>query len=224
MIFNTVIKNINPLLTAIKQLPFNVELAQGTLSKEKFNWYLMQDAIYLNDYTKALAMTAAKLTNHQHMQQFLQFAVDAIHAERELHARHIDQTVYVSIETMPACFMYTNYLLRTAMMASVEEAVASLLPCFWIYREVGIHMQLNSQRDNPYQSWIDLYAGEQFDLSVQAAIAIMEELYITASESLKNKMMTAFMRSTQLEWLFWDHAYRQETWPLMMSSETSTML
>lgn len=212
MMLLTICKEINPIVNAIQQLPFNLELTQGTLPKEKFDWYLMQDAIYLNDYTKALAITAAKLPHHQHMQQFLQFAVDAIKAERELHAHHINPECFATIETMPACFMYTNYLLKTALMSSVEEAVASLLPCFWVYREVGKQMQMYSALNNPYQSWIDLYAGESFNSSVQAAMQTMEELYITASDSLKNKMVAAFTRSTQLEWLFWDHAYRQESW------------
>jgi thiaminase/transcriptional activator TenA len=112
----------------------------------------------------------------------------------------------------PACFMYTNYLLKTVALASVEEAVASLLPCFWVYQEVGKNIAATQQPNNPYQDWIELYAGEQFSISVNKAIHIANDLGNNASNHIKEKMIAAFIRSTELEWLFWDHAYHQKEW------------
>ena len=34
---------------AIHRLAFNTELAAGTLSRERFRFYILQDAIYLGD-------------------------------------------------------------------------------------------------------------------------------------------------------------------------------
>jgi len=200
----------------IHQLPFNVELAEGILPNEKFIFYLIQDAIYLSDFSRALAMTAVKLPDNQLMQHFIEFAQGAMVAERELHIKYIrshSSEKRFTTEPTPACFMYTNYILKMASTATVEESVASLLPCFWVYREVGKHIAASCKNDHhPYGEWISLYASEQFDTSVQTAISTVNKLGATVYDNAKENMIKAFLRSTKLEWLFWDSAYHQEKW------------
>jgi thiaminase/transcriptional activator TenA len=210
MIFKKMCDAAHDIINKIHNQPFNRELSQGTLPQEKFIDYLSQDALYLSDFAKALAITAARISNNAQFQEFIQFSLEAIQAERSLHAKYIG--TMPTQEQSPACFMYTNYLLRMASLASVEEALASLLPCFWVYREVGMTIARNQRANNPYHEWIALYSSEQFDSSVRSAIAITSELGNAASEPAKEKMISAFVRSTQLEWLFWDSAYRQEKW------------
>lgn len=217
MLFDAMQDRVKDILPKIITLPFNQELAAGSLPREKFSFYLQQDALYLADFTRALSLTAARLSHTPHSQQFLRFATEAIQAERELHQKHLSkyQTQPLSShEQSPACFMYTNFLIKTASTAAAEEAVASLLPCFWVYREVGKYMAQEVQQatNHPYYDWITLYSGEQFDHSVNAAITITNELVQLASNAVKEKMTAAFFRSTQLEWLFWDSAYKQEMW------------
>ncbi len=217
MIFNKMQERVNHILQKIFNLPFNQELLQGSLPLEKFIFYLQQDALYLADFSRALSLTAARLPHNHHSRQFLRFADEAIQAERELHSQHLQRyhvPSFSSLDKSPACFMYTNYLLKTASTSAVEEAVASLLPCFWVYREVGNYMaqQTKKYENNPYKDWIALYSSEQFDASVNAAITITNELGDVVSAHIQETMLTAFEYSTQLEWLFWDSAYRQEKW------------
>jgi len=195
--------------------PFNQELSKGILPQEKFIHYLQQDALYLADYSRALALTAARLACNEQAYQFMQFALSAIRAERDLHLNYLRKhqgSSLIKVEQNQACFMYTNYLLRMASTASVEEAVASLLPCFWVYREVGKKIAQAKSENNPYEGWIDLYSGEQFDFSVKLAIDITNALSKITSDEIKRKMISAFVRSTQLEWHFWESAYTQEKW------------
>ena len=211
MIFEKMRHAVDDLINKIHQQEFNRELAEGILPKEKFVHYLIQDSLYLVEYSKALALTSARLPNNNQVQLFLQFALEAIKSEKNLHDKYITATALTN-EQSPACFMYTNYLLKTASLATVEEAVASLLPCFWVYREVGKNISLQQKPNNPYQDWIELYASDEFALSVNSAIDITTALGDTASDLIKEKMIAAFKRSTQLEWLFWNSAYYQETW------------
>ncbi|HTI82169.1 MAG TPA: thiaminase II, partial [Acetobacteraceae bacterium] len=44
----------------IDRLPFNTELAAGTLSRERFQGYIVQDALYLSQYSRILAMAGAR--------------------------------------------------------------------------------------------------------------------------------------------------------------------
>lgn len=216
MIVQTMIAKSENLINQIHNHPFNQELRNGSLPTAKFIFYLQQDALYLADYSRALSLTAARLGETSHLQQFSRFALNAIHAEIDLHHQFLnhwkmDET---KSEPSPACFMYVNYLLKTASLASVEEAVASLLPCFFIYNEVGKKMQACPVENNPYQAWIDLYSSEDFETSVQFAVGITTELAEKASSFVQDKMIKAFIRATSLEWSFWQSAYLLEKWPL----------
>ncbi|MDF1827493.1 MAG: thiaminase II [Legionellaceae bacterium] len=203
----------------IQAHPFNDELAKGILPQKKFIFYLRQDALYLADFSRALALTSARLPDNTHMQQFMQFALDAITAERDLHFSYIqayqlktNTIINTEAEQSPSCFMYANYLLKMANLSAVEEAVSSLLPCFYIYNEVGKKIAAKQSPNHPYHDWIALYSSVSFEQSVQSAITITNELASSCSERTREKMIDAFVRSTQLEWMFWDSAYAEEAW------------
>jgi len=219
MIFTSMVREVSLIIEKIHVHPFNQELGQGTLPFDKFIFYLIQDGLYLADFSRALALTAARLPNNNHVQQFIQFSLGAIEAERLLHLNYLKDyqsktgiSAGLMIEQSPSCFMYTNYILKMASLATVEEAASSLLPCFFIYNEVGKKMLSNYLPNNPYSDWIALYSSEAFEASVNDAISITNELALNVSESMQKKMIAAFIRSTQLEWLFWESAYSQEKW------------
>ena len=58
----------------ILDLPFNRELAAGTLSQERFQFYMTQDALYLTQYARALAAASAKAPDVVAMQFFAKAA------------------------------------------------------------------------------------------------------------------------------------------------------
>src|SRR3954452_8278496 len=76
---------IRPIYDAILGLPFNRELAAGTLSRERFSFYMVQDAHYLGAFARALATAAAKATTPEAQVKFAKSAHDAIVVERTLH-------------------------------------------------------------------------------------------------------------------------------------------
>ena len=206
---------ISPIMNKIHAHPFNQELSQGILPKEKFIDYMQQDILYLREYSRALGFVSARLTCNVQAQYFMQFAIDAIKAEQALHLQYLNQHhAQLNVEPNPTCFTYINYLLRMASTSLVEEAVASLLPCFWVYREVGKIISDNSIENNQYATWINLYSSQEFNHSVQLAIEVTNNLAALATNSVQEKMQTAFIRSTQLEWYFWDAVYQQERWTI----------
>ena len=208
-----------PLRRAIIDLPFNQELLAGTLSQPVFQHYMLQDSLYLEAYSRVLSIASAKAPATDIMLEFAQAAQVALVVERSLHdgffqSFGLDPAVVDAAEPSPTCLNYTNFLIATAHNASYEEAVAAILPCFWVYWEVGVHIHERAAPNNPYQAWIDTYAGEEFANSVKRVIAITDRLADKASETTRTAMGKAFMRCTQFEWMFWDAAYRQETWPV----------
>jgi len=198
---------------AIIEHPFNRELGQGTLALEKFKFYIQQDALYLVDFSRALAIVGSKARLPGRILDFLEFAKDGLVVERALHEEYFRRfDVTLDSEQAPGCFAYANYLVATAAHRSFEEAVAALLPCFWIYREVGMHIVGQSVPENPYQLWVDTYAGEEFAIAVNRAIEITDEVAGKATQEARQRMTEAFVLSSRLEWMFWDSAYRMEQW------------
>lgn len=205
---------IAPIYDAILALPFNRELMAGTLDVEVFRFYIFQDSLYLADFARALAITGGRSASTAHTLAFTRFAEGAVVVEHALHETYFEEFgVPDGLRRSPTCSHYTNFLLATAAVRSVEEAVAALLPCFWIYREVGNHIAAHAAADNPFQRWIDTYAGADFAESVDRAIGITDEVAAGATEHTRGAMRDAFVASTRLEWMFWDSAYRRETWP-----------
>jgi thiaminase (transcriptional activator TenA) len=212
-------QRIGPLYDQILALPFNQGLAAGTLSRERFTFYMLQDAIYLTCFARALAATAARAPDEDAMIQFAGSAQAAVVVERELHAGFfrtfgVTPEQAAAAEPSPTCEHYTHYLLALAHNAPYEVSVAALLPCFWIYWEVGTHLLEIAKPDNPYQAWIDTYANEAFAEGVRKVIAISDQVAAGATPAVRGQMLKAFTRASQLEWMFWDSAWRLEAWPV----------
>src|ERR1700675_4034661 len=70
---------------AINRLPFNTELAAGILAPERFRFYILQDAIYLGQYSRVLALAAARAPDAAALQAFAQSALGAVSVEQRLH-------------------------------------------------------------------------------------------------------------------------------------------
>jgi len=210
-------ERIAPLYQKIISHPFNQELMEGSLSLNRFTYYIGQDAHYLMEFGRALAIIAGRMENPNHMLAFSRFATGAVVVERALHAGYF-KTFQIEKQEAPSptTTLYTQYLLTKAALSSLEEAVAAVLPCFWIYKKVGDHIYLNqiSGKENPYQEWINTYAGDEFGDSVREALSICDDLAAQASSPVRDKMYQAFEMATKLEWMFWDAAYREEGWPI----------
>lgn len=205
-----------PVYTKILELDFIRELMDGSLPQEKFRFYIQQDALYLNGFGKALAGIAAKLDNPGHMAAFATFAGETMAVERDMHQKFfaiLGKTE--DLEPSPSCLLYTSYMLRQLADAPVEVALASVLPCFWVYKEVGDYILAKQSRTgNQYQSWIDTYGGEEYGSAVTRAIGICDTLAAECTPKRREAMTRAYVLCTKMEWMFWDSAYKLEQWPV----------
>jgi len=207
------------LRAAIHNLPFNTELAAGTLAAERFRFYIMQDALYLAQYSRVLSLAAAKAPDTATSQVFGHSALGAIAVEERLHEHYLREfgvepaTVAVA-EPAPDCLAYTSFLIATAHQQPWEVLVAALLPCFWIYWDIARAIARGAAPNNRYQAWIDTYADEAFGEAVARVITIADEAAAAATPAGRASMLAAFGRSAQYEWLFWDGAYQKRGWPI----------
>lgn len=203
-------KKSEKIITAIKQHPFNVELMKGTLPKDKFAYYLEQDTIYLQDFARTLAQIASKVPV-KYVRTFLRFSDYTFIAEQEVVHEFFRKSLNLCETGMitPATLSYTSYLHRIYTTEPVAVAVAAVLPCFWVYCEVGSSIAKESKSDNPYARWIETYASEEFATSLAEMIAIFEDFAKATTPEIQQKMVDSFYKSTCLEWHFWHDAYHQ---------------
>jgi thiaminase/transcriptional activator TenA len=201
----------------IHDMPFNREMAAGTLRKEVFQGYIIQDAHYLEGFARALSLAAAKAPEPSVLAQLASCATGAMAVERDLHAHFmglfgVSDAAFAQTQPSAACDHYLSFLLRTAALSDFPETVAALLPCFWIYRDVGTQMAAISPAANPYAAWIDTYSGAHFDESVARMLSLTDMLGAAADAPTRARMHRAFRQACWHEWKFWDSAYHMQAW------------
>ncbi|MDR0826542.1 MAG: TenA family protein [Desulfovibrio sp.] len=208
-------QKVAPLMRAIYDHPFNRELISGSLSRKRFLYYMGQDSLYLIAFARALALSAGKLERPEDAALALFFAEQGLLAERELHAFYFKEYQATPAKSeAPACFAYRSHLLERAGLGSPAESMAALLPCFWIYREVGAYVRSRAQADNPYARWIENYAGDDYSKIVDQAVDLTDRLAAEAGVLERKRMLDAFVISARYEYSFWDDAYALRSWPL----------
>jgi thiaminase/transcriptional activator TenA len=191
---------------------FLVELLNGKLPENKFLFYIEQDALYLEDFSKVLAGVAIKSVCQDDVQTFISLAGDNIAVEKDLHNSFLQGRRFAGNPT-PSCLLYTSFLHRQLLLAPLEEILATVLPCFWIYQKVGEYLlSCKSTQGNPYQKWIDTYGGMEYGQSVDKAKGITDRLAEQASPKTRNRMTEAFVMASKMEYMFWDSAFNLESW------------
>lgn len=120
--------------------PFLVAMVDGTLDMKNFQYYVVQDALYLADFAEALSRLGDNPGISQAESDRLKdFAKSVEEAEKSLHNNFFKEW-NISDEgarQMPNCLMYTSYMLRVVVTRPHAEGLAVLLPCFWVYMHVG---------------------------------------------------------------------------------------
>ncbi len=215
----TVWSENSALYRSIVEMPFNQELRDGTLQPSAFRHYIIQDAHYLEGFARALALAAAKASSSDQIAMLASSAAGAIHVERGLHESYfqlfdISPAEFADTQPTPVCDHYVSSLIKIAVTEDFPTIVAALLPCFWIYMQVGKSIHRSSAPANPYKAWIDTYASAEFEEAVQRMITLADGLAASSSKNTVRAMHRAFTQCARLEWMFWDSAYHLRKWPV----------
>lgn len=209
MLISHLIARSTSVLSKIYTHPFNQQLCNGTLKAETFKFYLEQDALFLLDFSHVLKLIANRCTEQHHALQFKQLSDDMILYEFNIHSRYLrkaEPKTFFSLPKappppkIPAIVHYTNHLFDTVNTASIAEAVASCVPCFFTYNELGQQMNSRCSPDNPYSDWIASYSRPKFTDSTRAIIKTMNEFAEMNLCPLSHQRMSlAFWRSASCE-------------------------
>ena len=222
----------SPLISVTEKHPFLVSMVNGTLDLDNFQYYAIQDAFYLTDFSDCLHRLGdrimAEWKDEKLSKRLHQFGVTAEEDEKELHRSffkhwNIDAS---DAKVMPNTLLYTSYMLRIVATRPIAEGLAVLLPCFWIYHHVGqVMLELRDKlgdsvnRPPQFDAWIDMYAGEDFEREVKEYIQIVDDAAAkSADKEILKQMEEHFIMSCKLEHMFWDQAAELLQWPQFSES------
>jgi len=200
--------------------PFVRGIGDGTLSLEKFKFWVRQDYVFLIEYARLLALAAARSPDLEMMMRFAGLLKETVETEMNLHRSYaaefeIGREELEREAPSPTTRAYTDFLLREATMGDFAELVAALLPCMWGFSEIGRRLaKLPAPSDQRYAKWIAMYSSGEFAELAQWCRDLLDRLAEGLPEFELEKLQSAFLTSSRYEWQFWEMAWTMERWPV----------
>ena len=212
-------RSIKSIYAEILAHPFLTGLTDGTLAEERFRFYVLQDALYLREYARALSLAGVRSPDEGTLVMFNEHSAGAITVERSLHEGFLQDLGVAreeaeATEASPTTLAYTSFLLRTATLGDYPEVLGAVLPCYWIYAEVGKALLKRGSPNPRYRKWIKTYSGEEFGALVEAVLDLTNRVCEDLNPVQKARVTEAFVTTSRYEWMFWDAAWKLERWPV----------
>ena len=208
----------DPVWQAQREHPFIRGIADGTLTLQRFSFYVRQDYLFLIEYARLLALGAARSPDLTTMTRFSQLTTEILTTEMDLH-RSFAAEFGISADELetespaPTTQGYTDFLVRTAAQGDFAELAAALLPCMWGYAEIG--QDLAGERRSPderYARWVDMYASAGFAELSDWCRALVDRLGAALADEAQARLERAFLTSSRYELAFWEMAWNGERW------------
>ncbi|QBD77846.1 thiaminase II [Ktedonosporobacter rubrisoli] len=200
--------------------PFVVALGDGSLPQANFEFYIRQDARFLDVLIQVFAYAITKTTEHSDMEQLGKYVLQTLLVEADLHRRYgerfgLSASEMANTPLAPSNYAYTRHLLSIATTGTLPEVLTSTLPCAWLYADVGRHLVGDSTltADHPYADWLATYASPDFDAVEIWIRGWLDEHAATIDAQQERRLQEIFTISTRYEWMFWDMAWKLEVWP-----------
>lgn len=144
--------------------PFVRELADGSLSRERFTYYVGQDVFFLKAFARAYSIAGAKAPDWEGFCSLHKLA-DGVLEELKLHEQYaagwgVD---VINVKPGPATRRYTDFVLATAWAHDTGITVVALSPCMRLYAYLGQQLAKQNPPDHQYIDWIRTYSSQDIE-------------------------------------------------------------
>lgn len=208
-------QKVQPIWQGYNRHPFVKGIADGTLSHDRFKFYMVQDYVYLLDYAKVFALGVVKSKAEKHMKIFSNLIHETINAETDTHkkyAKRLDLDL-VNLEKSPASLTtqsYTKYMLSVAFNEGVAEIAVAVLACSWSYKCIGDFMRENAVDTEFFRDWIATYSDGEYVVCNDELIDLVDELTANYSEAQIVHLEEILINCSRYEDMFWDMSWNKE--------------
>lgn len=210
------------LWTAIHAHPFVLGIGDGSLPREVFAFYLRQDYVYLDGFSRVLALAAAKAPTGEDQRRFTALLALTVEEEMELHRRTcaafgVERARLEATEASMITQAYASFLLRTSHEGSFEDLLAALLPCAAGYVEIARELASRGLPSVAHlRDWIETYTAPDMVELVGWLEARFDARCADSSPAQRARWSDLYRTSARFELLFFDMAWRGETWPAIV--------
>jgi thiaminase/transcriptional activator TenA len=185
-------------------------IAAGTLPHPTFRGYFEQNVRYLEDYARAIALTAARSPDRPALDVLSRFLRQIVATEIPANLAFLARLggsadrLPGPAELNPVTYAYTRHLLHVCAQGSCAEGLAALLPCQWSYGEIARPLMAAPPDDPVYADWIAMFGNAEYDALVAETTGLLDRLADPADAGLWARLSAAFSISLRCEGDFWD--------------------
>jgi thiaminase (transcriptional activator TenA) len=182
------------LAIACLEHPFVQGIANGTLDRAKFAYYVGQDAFFLEAFARAYSIAAAKAIDWQGFNTFHALA-GAVLEELRLHQSYAQRwgVDLHNVEPAAATRRYTDFLLATAWSSELSLISAAMTPCMRLYAFLGQQLAKDGILEHQYSDWIRTYSGWEFEELAQKLERLTEQYTNRITASLESNYRYAML-------------------------------
>lgn len=195
--------------------PFVMQMADGTLPKEKFRYYMLQDYLYLMDYVKIFAAIIQKADDFEQIRFLRGELSNTIDETVRTHLPYMKRLGITDEEIRNArphidSSAYSHYMLCEAQTGDVLTGLVTLLNCSWSYAYIAeqtVERCPDALRDANYGPWFAGYISEEYQRANQALIDRIDALAVSIQEEAAQRLCEIFEKCCLFDLRFWDMVY-----------------
>jgi thiaminase/transcriptional activator TenA len=197
--------------------PFVQGLADGSLRLPAFRRYLVQDYLFLVQFTRAYALAAYKAESFSAFREKAA-AIQALLHEMTLHVGYcaewgIAEKAILAEPEAAETVAYTRWVLDRGVAGDILDLEVALAPCTVGYGEIALAIEASPTRrrsGNPYESWIAMYAGAEYQALARGAAERLDALGESHGGASRFAALSAdFAKAARLEADFWAMGLRE---------------
>lgn len=196
--------------------PFVVEMAKGTLPREKYNYYMLQDYAYLFEYVKVLARAVINAESFEEAEYLAKHMKQTSEETLRVHVPLLKELGITDreIQEMEICGAvsdYTSYMFEVAANGKFLDCLCALASCALGYaytaKEILKKYPSASDSSNPYSSWFIAYSGEAYEIAHRLLMEKIDTCAEKLSEDEIQKNCRTFRTCSSYELSLWDAFY-----------------
>lgn len=185
-------------------------IANGTLEKSKFRFYLIQDYLYLLDYAKVFAYGVIKSKSEKNMKFFADCIQGVISSETDIHKNYMkildireDELTKPTLTTTS----YTKYMIGVAATEGAAEIAVAVLACSWSYLFIARNIVAEQGNSDFYAEWVNGYASDEYAEANDVIINLVNNLCVDYTEEQILNLEDILVNCSKYEYMFWDMAW-----------------
>ena len=194
-------------------------LSSGTLKEKYFLNYLIQDYLFLIQFSKAWSLAVLKSDTLEEMKIAANTVNDLINFEMELHIKlcgsyNISKNDLESANEENENIAYTRYVLELGYSGDFLDLLSALAPCVLGYGEIGMNGKNFKIKTPMYKKWIDTYSSDEYQDVCKNVANLIDQAFLLrlGSDYVNtykwNKVNKIFNKATLLEIDFWNMALK----------------